>query len=372
MNSLGLIFKKKRVSVLIHENFMARAIELAKNGRIDVSPNPMVGCVLVKDGEIIGEGYHEKFGAPHAEVMAFRNAIKDPTDCTVYVNLEPCNIDSKTPPCTKFLKENGAAEVFVANIDPNPDISGGGIEQLKRYNIKTHTGVLQREGNELNKGFFKWVKTGLPWVVVKVAQSADGYMGIDSDSSHWITNDISKENSHKLRSTVDAILIGKNTAKVDNPSLTVRMVNGKNPKRIIADTSRTLPQNLKLFSDRESESIVLCSSNQFSNNSTSVCRFIAVKEKDGLLDPKNMLLELANIGITSILLEGGPKIIRSFYNMGLVDEVYEYTSTEDLRGSESMKNPVTINDQWDYEDQMNLGGDKLRIYKKKEIECLVE
>ena len=313
-----------------------------------------------------------EFGGPHAEVMAFRNAIKDPIDCIVYVNLEPCNIDSKTPPCTKFLKENGASKVFISNIDPNPDISGNGIKELNRLNIKTHLGILEDEAHELNKGFYKWVKTGYPWVIAKIAQSSDGYMGKDNDSNHRITNEISKKHSHKLRSSVDAIFIGKNTAKVDNPSLTVRLINGKNPKRVIADTNRTLPQNLKVFNDGESETIVLCSSIQFSNNSTSNCRFITVKEKKGSLDPKNILIELANIGITSVLLEGGPKIINSFYTEGLIDEIYEYTSPDKLDGSDSMRTPMIIDDNWDYKDQVNLNGDELKIYKKKEIECLVE
>ena len=358
--------------MLVHEHFMARAIELAKKGRGNVSPNPMVGCVLVKDGEIIGEGYHKKFGAPHAEVMAFRNAIKDPTDCVVYVNLEPCNIKSKTPPCTKFLIENGAAEVFISNIDPNPDISGNGIKELKRANIKTHLGILDKQSQDLNKGFYKWVKTGYPWVIAKIAQSANGYMGVDNDSSHWITNDISKKHTHKLRSRVDAVFIGKNTAKVDNPSLTVRLIDGKNPKRVIADTNRTLPQNLKIFNDNEAETIILCSSNQFSNNETSHSKFITVKENNKLLDPENILIELANIGITSILLEGGPKIISSFYKENLIDEIYQYTSSDNIDGTDNMKSPIEIDDNWDYKDQVNLDEDQLKIFQKKEIECLVE
>ena len=358
--------------MLIHEHYMARAIELGKKGRGKVSPNPMVGCVLVKDGEIIGEGYHGEFGGPHAEVMAFRNAIKDPTDCTVYVNLEPCNIDSKTPPCTKFLIENGAAEVFIANIDPNPEVSGNGIKELDRKNIKTHLGILNEEANELNKGFYKWVQTGYPWVIAKIAQSSNGYMGLDNNSSYWITNDSSKKHTHKLRSKIDAIFIGKNTAKIDDPSLTVRLTNGKNPIRIIADTNRTLPQNLKIFNDNESETIVLCSSNQFSNNETSHCKFITVKEKNKLLDPENILIELANIGITSMLLEGGPQIIKSFYDKGLIDEIYQYTSSEDIDGADNMKNPIEIDDTWNYKDQVNLEEDQLRIFQKKEIECLVE
>ena len=358
--------------MLVHENFMARAIELAKKGRGSVSPNPMVGCVLVKDGKIIGEGYHEEFGAPHAEVMAFRNAIVDPTDCIVYVNLEPCNIESKTPPCTKFLIENRAAEVFISNVDPNPDISGNGIKDLNRANIKTHLGILDKEARELNKGFYKWVKTGYPWVITKVAQSANRYMGLDNNSSCWITNDVSKKHTHKLRSKVDAVFVGKNTAKIDNPSLTVRLIDGKSPKRIIADTNRTLPQNLKVFNDDEAETIVLCSSNQFSNNETSHCKFIVIKEKNKLLDPENILIELANIGITSVLLEGGPTIIDSFFKEGLIDEIYQYTSADNIDGSDNMKNPIKIDDSWDYKDGVSLNGDDLKIFQKKEIECLVE
>ena len=371
MNLPGVTPLNKRKNMSNHESYMARAIKLAEKGRGEVSPNPMVGCVLVKDGEVIGEGYHQKFGEPHAEVMAFRNAIRDPLDCTVYVNLEPCNIDSKTPPCTKFLKENGAAEVFIANIDPNPDISGAGIKELNRLNIKTNLGILENEANELNKGFYKWVKTGLPWLTCKIAQSEDKFMGIDNKSSHWITNKISREHTHRLRSKVDAILIGKNTAQVDDPSLTVRMVSGKNPIRVIVDTSRTLPQDLKIFNDNEAETIVLCSSDQFSDNKTTHCKYIVVKEKNKMLDPQDILKHLANMGIISILLEGGPKLIQSFYQEGFIDEVYEYTAPITLNGKD-MLNPINIDDHWDCKNKENLGDDKLVIYQKKEVECLVE
>jgi len=357
--------------MLNHEIFMERAIELAKKGKGSVSPNPLVGCVLVKDGEIIGEGYHEKFGGPHAEVMAFRNAIKDPFDCSVYVNLEPCNIESKTPPCTKFLKENGASEVFISTIDPNPDVSGRGIEELNRLNIKTTVGILEQRAKEINKGFFKWVKTGKPWVTVKIAQSSNRKMGKDNTSSYWITNNISKEHSHKLRSEMDAILIGKNTAKVDNPSLTVRLIEGNNPIRVVVDTNRTLPQDLSLFNDEKAKTIVLCSSNQFSNNNTSHCEYVGVKEINGLLDPSAILIELANKGVTSVLLEGGPQLINSFYKEHLIDEIYEYSSSESLDAI-GMDNPVEIDDSWDYTDQINLGGDSLKIFLSKEVECLAE
>jgi diaminohydroxyphosphoribosylaminopyrimidine deaminase/5-amino-6-(5-phosphoribosylamino)uracil reductase len=238
-------------------------------------------------------------------------------------------------------------------------------------NIKTHLGVLQKEATDLNKGFYKWVKTGLPWLICKIAQSENRLMGINNKSSHWITNEISRKHTHELRSRVDAILIGKNTAQVDNPSLTVRLVNGNNPIRVIADTSRTLPQDLKIFTDDEAETIVLCSSNQFSDNHTTHCKFIAVNEKDGMLDPEDILKHLANIGITSILIEGGPRFIRSFHNQGLIDELYEYTAPGALEGKD-MKNPIEIDSSWSCTCKENLGDDRLVIYKKKEVECLVE
>ena len=208
-------------------------------------------------------------------------------------------------------------------------------------------------------------------MICKVAQSENRLMGTDNKSSIWITNDISKKHTHELRARVDAILIGKNTAFVDNPSLTVRLARGKNPIRVIADTNRTLPQNLKVFNDGESESIFLCSSKQFSDNQSSQCKFIAVEEKDDRLSPKDMLKKLANYGVTSILVEGGPSILRSFFNEGLIDELYEYTAPGILNGND-MENPINLDSSWNCINQKSLGNDKLVIYQKKEIECLVE
>ena len=355
-----------------HISYMERALILAEMGRGRVAPNPMVGCVLVKDGTIIGEGYHEKFGGPHAEVMAFRNAIVDPVGCSVYVNLEPCNIEAKTPPCTKFLIENSVKEVFVANIDPNPDVSGRGIEELKRHNIKTDLGILDEEAKELNIGFYNWVKTGRPWVIAKVAQSSNSGMGINNSTQHWITNDLVREHSHELRSRVDAILIGKNTASIDNPQLTVRLLKGTNPIRVIADTQRTLPHDLKLFNDKEAKTIVLCSSEKFSNNQTSQCEYIGVEEKNKLLNPMNILHELANVGVTTLLIEGGPKIMKSFYDDGLIDEIYQYTSPDEINFDEDMRNPIRIDDKWAEKETLFFGDNKLVRFQKNEVECLVE
>ena len=199
----------------IHDLFMSRAIELAKQGRGHVSPNPMVGCVLVRDGDIIGEGYHEKFGGPHAEIMALRNARKDPLDSTAYINLEPCCITGKTPPCTTALIENGISEVYLGMLDPNPDVNGKGGEALEKVGIMVHVGILAEEAKRLNQSFNKWITQGMPWVIAKVAQSADGYMGINSETSIWLTGEVSRAHAHTLRSEVDAVLIGRQTALID-------------------------------------------------------------------------------------------------------------------------------------------------------------
>ena len=297
----------------IHEAFMSRALELARLGQGTVSPNPMVGCVLVKDGEIIGEGYHETYGAPHAEVMAYKNAIKDPAYATVYLTLEPCNFYGKTPPCTQFLIENSASEVYVAMTDPNPEVNGNGIRELVKNGIQVKTGILREEAEYLNRGFVKFITQGRPWVIAKAAQSANGYLGIDSNSQTWITGEESKEHSHILRSRVDAIMVGSQTALVDNPQLTVREVAGYNPKRIVLDTNRKLPLTLKMFRDNQADTIVLCSNALFERSRTSFCDYIPVEEsEDGHLKPESILEVLTKEGVTSVLFRGWCRIIGFF------------------------------------------------------------
>ena len=216
-------------SLNIHHAFMERAIELAKKGLGKVSPNPLVGCIIVKNGEIIGEGYHDEFGGDHAEISAYKNSIKDPVESTIYVTLEPCSIKGKTPPCTDFLISNGIREVYIGMLDPNPLVNGNGIKELESAGIKVHLNILKDECKNLNKGYIKWQSTKRPWIIVKAAESSNGYLGIDSNSQTQITQPESILHVHKLRTTVDAILIGRQTAVIDNPQLTVRKIVGKNP-----------------------------------------------------------------------------------------------------------------------------------------------
>ena len=354
----------------IHEAFMSRALELARKGRGKVSPNPMVGCILVKDGEMIGEGYHEEFGGPHAEIMALRNSRKDPMDSIAYINLEPCCISGKTPPCTNALIENGISEVFIGTLDPNPDVNGKGVEELEKAGIVVHVGIMEDESFRLNQAFNKWITMGLPWVIAKVAQSVNGYMGLDSDTSIWLTGDESRKHTHTLRSEVDAVLIGRQTALVDNPYLTVREMGGENPKRVILDTNRTLPLSLNIFQDKKAETIVLCSENRFTQSKTHFCNYLPVKEENNKLSPLHSLKTLAGQGITSVLVEGGQEVLHSYISENVIDQIYIYTSPEKLDGA-NLKNPIQLSDEWSNIEEVSLGEDTL-IIAKKGTECLQE
>ena len=353
-----------------HSMYMKMTINLAKKGRGEVSPNPMVGCVIVKNNKIIGEGYHHQFGKNHAEIDALNNCIESPHDADLYVNLEPCNIYGKTPPCVNAIIKEGIKNVYIGVTDPNPEVNGLGIKELQKNSINVENGILYEECYDLNKSFFKWIETKRPWVIGKVAQTIDGYMGIDSNTSTWITNESSKINAHQLRSEVDAILIGKNTALVDNPSLTVREVLGSNPKRVILDTYRSLPLTLKIFNDKDAETIVLCSNNKFNDNETSFCKFIAINEFDGKLDLGDVLQTLGENGITSLLVEGGKEVLQSFYSQKLLDEIYIYSSDKNIKGA-SLKNPLLLNDEWEIKEDIDLSNDNLKIARKKTA-CLQE
>ena len=353
-----------------HQEYMKQALDLSKRGRGQVSPNPLVGCVIVKYNRIIGEGYHSEFGGDHAEIMALKNCTESPVDAALYVTLEPCSVHGKTPPCIKAIIENSISEVYIGVKDPNPEINGNGVFELEKAGIRVTSDILYDKCLEINKSFFKWIIKKEPYVIAKVAQTKDGYMGYDNKTSIWITGKKSKEHTHSLRSTVDAIMIGRNTAQIDNPKLTVREVIGKNPKRIVLDTNRQLSLSLNIFNDKNADTYILCSKNRFENNKTSFCKFIGIKEKEGFLDPYDILKKLGQEGITSILIEGGTSVHESFLKAKLIDEIYLYTSNKNIDGA-SLKNPIALDDTWIISDQIFLDDDTLTICKKKEL-CLQE
>lgn len=310
----------------LHEKYMQRCIDLAKLGLGNTAPNPMVGSVIVHNGRIIGEGYHTKYGESHAEVNAIK-AVKDKSllkKSTIYVNLEPCAHHGKTPPCANLITEMGIPEVVIGTIDTAAHVSGRGINILKESGCKVITGVLDKESRELNKRFFTFHEKQRPYIILKWAQTKDGFIDIERNTDTpvqptWITNEFAKVLVHKWRSEEQAILVGTNTALQDNPSLTTRNWKGKNPTRIVLDQHLILPPHLNLF-NHHANTIVIADK-RVSDKKEKFVNNIGIKfvdYKQGFyLQLFKILFEL---DIQSIIIEGGEKVLNSFIGNHLWDE----------------------------------------------------
>ncbi|MGE5430629.1 MAG: bifunctional diaminohydroxyphosphoribosylaminopyrimidine deaminase/5-amino-6-(5-phosphoribosylamino)uracil reductase RibD [Syntrophomonadaceae bacterium] len=316
------------------ESYIKLALEIAKKGRGNVSPNPMVGAILVKNEKIIGAGFHEHFGGNHAEINAIQNAKQDVTDSTLYINLEPCSHYGKTPPCTEAIIKNKIKKVVIGTLDMNPLVSGSGIRALKDAGIEVKVGVLENECIALNKFFFKHISKQLPYVTLKVAQTLDGRIADLSGDSKWITSLNSRRYVHDLRSQYDAVLVGTRTVKIDDPNLTVRFIEGRNPKRVVIDTDLKLNLNLKLFVNNIDGNLVILTSKKSAEKKRRLqklkCMGIEIlfirENKDGTLNLKHALEELGKNRISSVLVEGGRKIYTSFIKDGLFDDMMVFIS----------------------------------------------
>lgn len=301
--------------------YMHRAFELATQGLGQVSPNPMVGCVIVHDGKIIGEGWHQKYGEAHAEVNAV-NSVADKSllkDSTVYVTLEPCAHFGKTPPCADLLVGHKVKRVVIANKDPFPLVNGGGIEKLQYAGAAVEIGVLAEKGREINKRFFSAVEKGRPYIILKWAQTADGFIAHENFDSKWISNEHSRRLVHKWRAEEDAILVGTNTARHDNPSLNVRDWRGKHPLRLVLDKKLGLDSKLNLF-DRSIPTVCYnLEKDEVANNLV----FKKVSEKNIIPD---ILSDLHDRKIQSLIVEGGSALINSFLDTNLWDEARVFTA----------------------------------------------
>lgn len=307
------------------ELYMQRSLQLAALGQAWVAPNPMVGAVVVKHGVIIGEGYHQQFGGPHAEVNAV-NAVSDKTlleGATIYVSLEPCAHFGKTPPCTDLIIAHKIAKVIVACLDPNPLVAGKGVMQLQHAGIEVEVGVLEKEAKELNKKFFYYHLHKKPYIILKWAQTADGLCGREHGSvlSKKITNWFSNIIVHQLRSTNSAILVGYNTALYDNPALTNRKWYGKHPLRIVIDMEGKLPARLNLFTDELPTIVFTCKPAQ----NTAQISYVQINKKEQAAH--EILAYLYNEKIQSLLIEGGPKTLQLFINSGAWNEAHIFTSS---------------------------------------------
>ena len=299
---------------------MQRALELAKSGLGTVSPNPMVGCVIVHDGKIIGEGYHEMYGGPHAEVNAI-NSVQDQqllSNSTAFVTLEPCAHFGKTPPCADLLIEKKIGRVVIACEDPFAKVDGKGIEKLKTAGIAVVVGLGAELATHLNKRFLTFHQYQRPYIILKWAQTADGFLARTNGDSKWISNPHSRQLVHKWRTEEDAILVGKNTAIKDNPALTSRDWIGENPIRILLDSQLEVPENHSLF-DRSSKTIIL---NSLKNESVDENEWIKLEN----LSPQSILSKLHEMSIQSVIVEGGEKVLNSFIHDDCWDEARIFVS----------------------------------------------
>lgn len=308
-----------------HAHYMQRALELAKNGLGEVSPNPMVGCVVVHDNTIIGEGWHQKYGGAHAEVNAL-NAVKDKTllsKSTVYVTLEPCSYHGKTPACSDLLIRSKVNKVVISTHDPNPKVSGNGVRALQFSGVEVESGILEQESIELNKRFFINQKLNRPYVILKWAQTKDGFIARKNYDSKWISNQYSRQLVHKWRAEEDAILVGKNTVKYDNPSLTVRDWKGDNPVRIVMDRNLELNKDLALF-DGVVITLVYNVKNSKKNEGYEL---IKLSEQNF---SSNVLVDLYQREIGSLIIEGGSKVLNNFIKLSLWDEARVFSSDQEF------------------------------------------
>ncbi len=305
--------------------YMKRALTLARKGIGKTSPNPAVGCVIVKDGVVVGEGWHHKAGAPHAEALALQAAGDAARGADVYVTLEPCCHTGKTPPCSEALIAAGVRRVVAGMLDPNPVVSGGGIAALNQAGIQTSCGLLEEECRAVNRPFIKQVTTGIPFVTYKCAMTLDGNIATITGESRWISSEESRKQAHRMRSRVDAIMVGVDTVIADNPQLTVRHVRGKNPLRVIVDTRLRTPESVTMLSGKLSTRTIIatCESNprvhlRYRKQSVTI---LVCDEFEGRVSMDDLLRKLGSMGVQSILLEGGSRLAGRMLQNRQIDEL---------------------------------------------------
>jgi len=315
----------------IDRNYMKRALALAKRARGRTSPNPMVGCVVVKNNRVIGEGFHASAGKPHAEVIALHGA-GDISDATVYVTLEPCSHDGRTPPCVNLLTERKPARVVAAMEDPNPRVSGRGIQSLREAGIAVEVGLLEKEARHLNEAFIKHISTGLPLVIAKCGMSLDGKIATHTGDSRWVTGEESRYRVHQLRDQVDAILVGSRTVMLDDPSLTTRLPQRKsrNPVRVLLDASEYLNTDRKVFrSPADAPTWIAVTEPRDYPQADEV---LEIPRGPGGVDMLCLMQELGRREITSVLIEGGGSTLASAFEAGIVDKVMFFIAPKIIGG----------------------------------------
>lgn len=356
------------------KKYMARALEIAIKGEGDTSPNPMVGAVVVKDGRIIGEGYHKFYGGPHAEVYALNEADSEAVGSEVYVTLEPCSHYGKTPPCADKLVNSGVKRVVVAMVDPNPEVAGRGIEILREAGIEVEVGLLAEKAKELNEVFIKYITQEYPFVYLKKAQTLDGYIATSTGDSKWITNSKARQEGHKLRHKVDAVMVGIGTVLADNPSLTTRLESGssKDSLRIVLDPELEIPLEMKIINQKSKAStLIICGENALEKNKSKAEALLKLENVELITFPllseeylpiREILKELHRRGVSSILVEGGARLSHSFLKEGLIDKFYYFIAPKIYGGSDGVAS------FWGKGPEMMAGAKEIEVEKLKMLD----
>ena len=325
------------------EKYMRQAIALALKGTGRVNPNPLVGAVVVKDGRVIGEGYHQQYGCPHAERNALAACTESPAGATIYVTLEPCCHHGKNPPCTQALIQAGVSRVVVGSADPNPLVAGKGIAQLKAAGIQVEEGCLQAECDAINFIFFHYITTKQPYLALKYAMTTDGKIACHTGVSRWITGETARHHVHQLRNKYAAIMVGTGTLLADDPELTCRIENGNNPVRIVCDTQLRTPLSAKLVTTATEVPTIIatCCQDEIRHKpyQEAGCQVWVLPAKNEVVDLHALLQRLGQEKIDSVLVEGGGQLNWSLLQAGLVQRVYTYIAPKIFGGS-TAKSPV--------------------------------
>jgi diaminohydroxyphosphoribosylaminopyrimidine deaminase / 5-amino-6-(5-phosphoribosylamino)uracil reductase len=323
--------------------FMNMALELSERGRGFTSPNPMVGAVVVRNSEVVGTGYHEYAGGPHAEVNALNDAGELAKGSTLYVTLEPCNHFGRTPPCTEKILESGIIRVVVAMQDPNPDVTGGGIRFLREKGIQVDVGIEEKQALRLNEVFIKYVQTKRPFVILKAAATLDGRIATRTGDSKWVTGPSARNFAHTVRHAVDGIMVGIGTVNQDDPSLTTRLegVKCKDPIRIVLDTRLSISENARLLNIKSDAKTFLVTGNDVPDKKRQRLEkhgvtIIESRLKDGFIDLDSLMVHLGTMGITSLLIEGGGQVAASALICGIVDKILFFYAPKILGGDDGV------------------------------------
>ncbi|MGB9079803.1 MAG: bifunctional diaminohydroxyphosphoribosylaminopyrimidine deaminase/5-amino-6-(5-phosphoribosylamino)uracil reductase RibD [Desulfuromonadaceae bacterium] len=347
--------------------YMKRALSLARKGIGKTSPNPAVGCVIVKNGTIIGEGWHKRAGGHHAEIHALEMAGARARGADVYVTLEPCSHTGKTPPCSEALIRAGVKRVVAGMLDPNPLVSGGGLAALMLAGIETACGICEDDCRAINLPFIKHVTTGIPYVTYKCAMTLDGNIATITGESRWISCEKSRKYVHRMRSHMDAVMVGVDTIIADNPRLTVRHVRGKNPLRVVVDTRLRTPESVNVLNDQLSSGTIIATTESDQGRHLPYLKqgatILVCDEYDGRVSMKDLLQKLGAMGVQSILLEGGSRLAGNMLQLGVIDELVFFVAPKiignngfapfTLEGITSMAQAIKLN----FTDVCRIGSD---------------